>query len=67
MMLLLQTSLIRSLVVNGRLTRCKFAVGRNKTAQVRRKQFPFRPAAAKTIHRSQGDTETRIVVNFNTG
>ena len=23
-------------------------------------------AAAKTIHRSQGDTETRIVVNFNT-
>ena len=44
----------------------QFAVGRNRTAQVLRKQFPLRPAAAKTIHRSQGDTETRIVVNFNT-
>ena len=31
-----------------------------------RKQFPLRPAAAKTIHRSQGDTETNIVINFNT-
>lgn len=44
----------------------QFAVERNRTAQVVRKQFPLRPAAAKTIHRSQGDTETRIVVNFNT-
>ena len=44
----------------------QFAVGRNRTAQVVRKQFPLRPAAAKTIHRSQGDTETRIAVNFNT-
>ena len=44
----------------------QFAVGRNMTAQVIRKQFPLRPAAAKTIHRSQGDTETEIVVNFNT-
>ncbi len=26
----------------------------------------MRPAAAKTIHRSQGDTEQRIVVNFST-
>ena len=33
----------------------QFAVGRNRTAQVVRKQFPLRPAAAKTIHRSQGD------------
>ena len=31
----------------------QFAVGRNRTAQVVRKQFPLRPAAAKTIHRSQ--------------
>ena len=31
-----------------------------------RKQFPLRPAAAKTIHRSQGDTETQVVVNFET-
>ena len=44
----------------------QFAVGRNRTAQVVRKQFPLRPAAAKTIHRSQGDTEQKIVVNFNT-
>ena len=44
----------------------QFAVGRNKAAQVVRKQFPLRPAAAKTIHRSQGDTETKVVVNFNT-
>ena len=43
----------------------QFAVGKNRTAQVVRKQFPLRPAAAKTIHRSQGDTETNIVVNFN--
>ena len=44
----------------------QFAVGRNRTAQVVRKQFPLRPAAAKTIHRSQGDTEEKIVVNFYT-
>ena len=44
----------------------QFNVGRTKAAQVVRKQFPLRPAAAKTIHRSQGDTETRIVVNFST-
>ena len=44
----------------------QFAVGRNKAAQVVRKQFPLRPAAAKTTHRSQGDTETKIVVNLNT-
>ena len=41
-------------------------MGRNRTVQVVRKQFPLRPAAAKTIHRSQGDTENRIVVNFDT-
>ena len=44
----------------------KFFVGRNKAAQVARKQFPLRPAAAKTVHRSQGDTETKIVVNLST-
>ena len=31
----------------------QFAVGRTKSAQVVRKQFPLRPAAAKTVHRSQ--------------
>ena len=45
----------------------QFAVGRNRAAQVVRKQFPLRPAAAKTIHRSQGDIVTEIVANFNTG
>ena len=44
----------------------QFAQGRNRTAQVVRKQFPLRPAAAQTIHRSKGDTESRIVVNFDT-
>ena len=44
----------------------QFAVGRTKSAQVVRKQFPLRPAAAKTVHRSQGDTQTQIVVNLNT-
>lgn len=43
----------------------QFAVGINRTAQVLRKQFPLRPAAAKTIHRSQGDTVDKIVVNFD--
>ena len=44
----------------------QFAVGRTRSVQVVRKQFPLRPAAAKTIHRSQGDTESRIVVNHET-
>jgi ATP-dependent DNA helicase PIF1 len=44
----------------------QFGVGRNQTVQVVRKQIPLRPAAAKTIHRSQGDTEQNIVVNFST-
>ena len=40
----------------------QFAVGKNRTAQIVRKQFPLRTAGAKTIHRSQGSTETQIVV-----
>ena len=44
----------------------QFAVGRSRTIHVVRKQFPLRPAAAKTIHRSQGDTEKKIAVNFDT-
>ena len=44
----------------------QFAVGRNRSAQIVRKQFPLRPAAGKTVHRSQGDTQTEIVVNLNT-
>jgi hypothetical protein len=41
-------------------------VGKTKSAQVVRKQFPLRPASAKTVHRSQGDTQAQIVVNLNT-
>ena len=44
----------------------QFAVGRNKAAQVVRQQFPSHTAAAKTILRFQGGTETKIVVNLNT-
>jgi hypothetical protein len=42
----------------------QFNVGKTKSAQAVRKQFPLRAAAAKTIHRSQGDTQTQIVVNL---
>ena len=44
----------------------QFAVGKTKSAQVVRKQFPLRPASAKTVHRSQGDTQSQIVANLNT-
>ena len=44
----------------------QFAVGRNRAAQVIRRQFPLRPAAAKTIHKPQGDTERKIVLDFHT-
>ena len=43
-----------------------FSVGQTKSAQVVRKQFPLRPASAKTVHRSQGGTQSQIVVNLNT-
>ena len=41
----------------------QFAVGRNKSAQVVRKQSPLRQAAAKKSIR--GDTKNRVLVNFN--
>ena len=44
----------------------QFAVGKNKSVQVMRRQFPLGPAAAKTVHRSQGDTQSQIVVNLDT-
>ena len=44
----------------------KFCVGRNTAFQIARRQFPLRAAAAKTIHRSQGDIEREIVVNLET-
>ena len=42
----------------------QYAVGRTKSTQVVRKQFPLHPATAKTVHRSQGDSQTQIVVIF---
>ena len=44
----------------------QFLVGRTRSAQIVRKQFPLWPAAAKTVHRSQGDTQTQIVANLDT-
>ncbi|CAC5397939.1 unnamed protein product [Mytilus coruscus] len=41
-------------------------VGRYKSCKVARKQFPIRLAAAKTIHRSQGDTLQQVVIEFPT-
>ena len=41
----------------------QFSVGKN--AHVIRTQFPLRPASAKTVHRSQGDTCEKIVVDFS--
>ena len=41
-----------------KLVTMQFSVGKTKSAQVARKQFPLRPASAKTVHRSQGDTQS---------
>ena len=40
----------------------KFAVGRNN--EVAGAKFPLQPASAKTVHRSQGDTVSEIVIDF---
>ena len=42
----------------------QFQVGRSHSNQILRKQFPLRQSAAKTIHRSQGDTLDQVVVDF---
>ena len=42
-----------------------FYIGRGKAVQIVRKQFPLRPSAGKTIHQSQGDTETEIVLDLD--
>jgi hypothetical protein len=42
----------------------QFQVGRGKSNQVLRKQFPLRHSAAKTVHRSQGDTLDQVVLDF---
>ncbi|VDI33111.1 Hypothetical predicted protein [Mytilus galloprovincialis] len=42
----------------------QFAAGYKGECQIQRMQFPLRPAAAKTIHRSQGDTLDELVVDL---
>ena len=42
----------------------QFTVGKYKNSHVLRYQFPLRQSAAKTIHRSQGDTLNEVVVDF---
>ena len=41
-----------------------FPVGHIKKAKALRKQFPVRPAAAKTVHKCQGDTLPKLVVHL---
>ncbi|CAC5418474.1 unnamed protein product [Mytilus coruscus] len=42
----------------------QFAAGYKGESQIQRMQFPLRPAAAKTIHRPQGDTLNKLVVDL---
>ncbi|KAJ8041127.1 ATP-dependent DNA helicase PIF1 [Holothuria leucospilota] len=43
----------------------QFRTGRSKNAEILRKQFPLRPASAKTVHRCQGDTLSEVVVDMS--
>ena len=42
----------------------QFRINKKSQVQVLRRQFPLRPAAAKTIHRCQGDSLDEAVVDF---
>ena len=42
----------------------QFSITRNANFRILRRQFPLRPASAKTIHRSQGDTLESLVIDF---
>lgn len=42
----------------------QFRINKKSQVQILRRQFPLRPAAAKTIHRCQGDTLNEAVVDF---
>jgi hypothetical protein len=42
----------------------QFEMGRGQAAEVLRKQFPIKHAAAKTIHGSQGDSVDKVVVEL---
>ena len=48
---------------NFRITR-QFKISKRHQLQVLRRQYPLRPAAAKTIHRCQGDTLNEVVVDL---
>ncbi|KAJ8049090.1 ATP-dependent DNA helicase pfh1 [Holothuria leucospilota] len=43
----------------------QFRIGRYKNAEILRKQFPLRPAAAKTVHRCQGDTLKEVAIDMS--
>ncbi|KAJ8025727.1 ATP-dependent DNA helicase PIF1 [Holothuria leucospilota] len=43
----------------------QFRIGRYKNAEIMRKQFPLRPAAAKTVHRCQGDTLKEVAIDMS--
>ena len=42
----------------------EFVAGKDGRAQIQRYQFPLRPAHAKSIHRSQGDTLDTAAVDL---
>ena len=42
----------------------QFQINKKSKVKILRRQFPPRPAAAKTIHRCQGDTLNEAVVDF---
>ena len=42
----------------------QFKISKRHQSQVLRRQYPLRPAAAKTIHRCQGDTLNEVVVDL---
>lgn len=42
----------------------QFRINKKTQVQILRRQFPLRPATAKTIHRCQGDTLDAAVVDF---
>ena len=60
----LYTAVIQSTWTPIKPVTTQFAVGKTKSAQFVRKQFLLRPASAKTVHRSQGDTQSQIVVHL---
>ena len=44
----------------------QFRINKKTQVHIIRRQFPLRPAAAKTIHRCQGDTLDSAIVDFPT-